>query len=119
MACVKSVSCNEPSDTSARRPFSPAAGSVTAAPAATYQAQAASRSATLTARFAMPVTVIPGAYGVSRKGRGHPMLAHRCGAHRRGLSITVTQVVAESRRAGGMGMSLMTVGRNAVLIEQL
>jgi hypothetical protein len=67
----------------------------------------------------MPVTVIPGAYGGEPEGRGHPTLAHRCGEHRKGLSITVAQAVAESRRAGGTGMSLMTVGRNAVLIEQL
>src|SRR5580704_14874292 len=58
MALVKSVRDSTPSCTSARRPFSHATGSVTSAPAATYQAHAASRSATLIARLAIPVTAM-------------------------------------------------------------
>src|ERR1700683_685777 len=58
MALVKSVNARTPSCTSARRPFSHCTGTVTVAPAASYQAQAASRSSsrTFTARLAKPVT---------------------------------------------------------------
>src|SRR4051812_43905125 len=76
MARVNRVRCSQPRATSARRPPSHSVTAPTDAPAASYQAHAASRSATLTARFAMPVTVIEASYGSSSFERGPVVALH-------------------------------------------
>src|SRR5581483_3248636 len=101
MACVNNVICTGPMVTSARRPFSHAMGSVTVAPAARYQSQAASRSDTLMARFARSVTPM----GLVERGaveRAEP-LGDELQAHAVGVAEIHRDVTVDvDRHAGGL-----------------